>query len=187
MACTHCDHCELYAQFALNPALQIWQIHYCQADFSRCVRFQMSLRRETVPLNMLPNGTRVDLPRSTNDYTATALFNAILKQRIPMLESMLKSGIDVNVRNSEDMTPLMAAASSGSLKIISILLARGADPHAINAYGEDAAAIATRQGHADAARLLMTAKAGSARPGPATNKSSASRKSGGLFGFLRRG
>ena len=184
MACTHTETCELFAQFALNPALQVWQSHYCQGDSSRCVRLQMSIRGESVPLNLLPNGSRVEMPRSSNDYGATALFNAILKMRVSMVESLLKNGIDINVRNSDGMTPLMAAASTGNMQIIRILLAKGADAHAKNTLGENAGEMAARMGHTEAAKLLRIAKAGSARPRAAPETPDAPSSPKGLFGFL---
>jgi ankyrin repeat protein len=185
MACTHTEHCELFAQFALNPALQIWQSHYCQGDFKRCVRFQMSVRGESVPLNLLPNGSRVEMPRSSDDYGATALFNAILKMRVSMVESLLKHGIDINIRNSDGMTPLMAAASTGNMQIIRIILAKGADTHAISTLGENAGEMAARMGHTEAEKLLRIAKAGSARPHAVPETPDTSRSPKGLFGFLR--
>jgi ankyrin repeat protein len=185
MACTHTEHCELFAQFALNPALQIWQSHYCQGDFKRCVRFQMSVRGESVPLNLLPNGSRVEMPRSSDDYGATALFNAILKMRVSMVESLLKHGIDINIRNSDGMTPLMAAASTGNMQIIRIILAKGADTHAISTLGENAGEMAARMGHTEAAKLLRIAKAGSARPHAAPETPDTSKSPKGFFGFLR--
>lgn len=157
MACTHCDSCDLFPQFALNPALQVWQSHYCQGDHERCVRFQMSCRKESVPLNMLPNGSKVEVPRNSNDYGATALFNAIIKLRLPMVESLLKQGIDVNVRNSEGMTPLMAAASTGHKDLVKCLLRKGADVHAINNLGETANEVALRYGHQEVATMLQDA------------------------------
>lgn len=157
MPCTHIDTCELYAQFALNPALQVWHTHYCNREHSRCVRYQMSLRKETVPLNLLPNGTKVEIPRSSNDYAATALFNAILKSRTNMVASMLKNNLDVNLRNSDGVTPLMAAASTGNLEIVKMLLANGADPTIVNNMGENAIDIAQRSQHAEAAQLLRAA------------------------------
>lgn len=167
MSCTHSSTCELYTQFALNPALQVWQLHYCQGDFQRCVRFQMSLRKELVPLNLLPNGSKVELPRSDNDYNATALFSAILKSRVPLLGSLLKSGIDVNVRNTDGMTPLMAAASTGNLEIIRLLLAKNANAAATNKLGENPAAIALRSGHPQAASLLSAHKGSPEKAAPA--------------------
>lgn len=176
MGCTHCQSCELYAQFALNPALQLWQAHYCQGDHTRCVRFQMSLRKEPVPLNMLPNGTRVEIPRAANDYNATALFNAIIKLRLHMVESLLKT-TDVNIRNSEGNTPLMAAASTGDLRMIRMLLGKGADPRILNNLGETPAQVAVRHGHREAAAVLQAAvkSTGNAATGAA----------GGFFSRLR--
>lgn len=183
MSCTHCESCELYTQFALNPALQVWQTHYCQGEYTRCIRYQMSLRKEAVPLNMLPNGTRVDMPRSANDYSATALFNAILKSRTPMVSSLLKNGIDANVRNSDGMTPLMAAASTGNLEIIRMLLARGARVHITNSLGETPFDIAMRSGHNEAAAVLQAA-AVHAPTAPAAPAETAQR--GGWLGRLLR-
>lgn len=181
MACTHWESCELYAQFALNPALQVWQTHYCQGDHSRCVRYQMSLRKESVPLNMLPNGMKVEIPRSANDYSATALFNAILKLRVPMVESLLKNGIDVNVRNSDGITPLMAAASTGNVNVIGLLIARGADPHVVNGLGQNALDIANNSSHLDAAAMIRK-HAQAMKPGAATTEKGDS----GLFGRVIR-
>ncbi|OGI55940.1 MAG: hypothetical protein A2V58_02780 [Candidatus Muproteobacteria bacterium RBG_19FT_COMBO_61_10] len=157
MKCTHCEHCDLFPQFALNPALQVWQTHYCHGEYERCIRYQMSCRNETVPLNLLPNGSKVDLPRNSDEYGATALFNAILKSRTHMVESLFKHGVDVNVQNSDGMSPLMAAASTGNVEIVRMLVARGADLQAVNVLGETAKDIAVRFCRAEAASFLQTA------------------------------
>jgi ankyrin repeat protein len=157
MKCTHCEHCDLFPQFALNPALQVWQTHYCHGEYERCIRYQMSCRNETVPLNLLPNGSKVDLPRNSDEYGATALFNAILKSRTHMVESLFKHGVDVNVQNSDGMSPLMAAASTGNVEIVRMLVARGADLQAVNVLGETAKDIAVRFCRAEAAGFLQTA------------------------------
>lgn len=165
MKCTHCEHCDLFPQFALNPALQVWQTHYCHGDYQGCVRFQMSCRNESVPLNMLPNGTKVELPRSSTDYGATALFNAILKTRTHMIGSLFKHGVDVNVQNSDGMTPLMAAASTGNLPITRLLLAEGAATDTLNNFDETARDIALRYGHKELAKVLDEARHRVAPPG----------------------
>ncbi len=157
MKCTHCEHCDLFPQFALNPALQVWQTHYCHGEYERCIRYQMSCRNETVPLNLLPNGTKVDLPRNNDEYGATALFNAILKSRTHMVESLFKHGVDVNVQNSDGMSPLMAAASTGNVEIVRMLVANGADLQAVNVLGETAKDIAVRFCRAEAASFLQAA------------------------------
>lgn len=157
MKCTHCEHCDLFPQFALNPALQVWQTHYCHGEYERCIRYQMSCRNETVPLNLLPNGSKVEIPRDSNEYGATALFNAILKSRIHMIESLFKHGVDVNIQNGDGMSPLMAAASTGNLDVVRLLLAKGANPRTVNVLGETAKDIAVRFGHAEAAICLQAA------------------------------
>jgi ankyrin repeat protein len=157
MACTHVDSCELFAQFALNPALKVWQFHYCDQDFKRCARYQLSLTGAAVPLNLLPNGSRVEAARSDADYGATAIFNAILKRRMPMIESLLRTGMDINIRDSRGMTPLMAAAATGDVEIVKFLLKKKAAPQLKSTAGETAYEIATRAGFGNVAALLASA------------------------------
>jgi hypothetical protein len=157
MSCTHVDSCELFAQFALNPALQVWQVHYCDQDFKRCARYQLSLTGAAVPLNLLPNGSRVEAARSDADYGATAIFNAILKRRMPMIESLLRTGMDVNIRDSRGMTPLMAAAATGDVEIVRYLLKKKATPQLKSSAGETAQEIAVRAGFSNVAALLASA------------------------------
>jgi ankyrin repeat protein len=154
MACTHISHCELYAQFAFNSALEIWKTHYCEGDFTRCARYQLALADQPVPLNLLPNGTKVEAPRAEAEYGATAMFNAILKHRASMVVSLLRAGVNVNIQNSEGATPLMAAASTGDVQILRMLLAKGADPVIVNHLGETAHDMALRGGFKEAAELL---------------------------------
>ena len=154
MACSHAKTCELFAQFALNPALKVWQMHYCDADHKRCARYGLAARGSPVPLNLLPNGQTVGAPRSSSAYGAAALFNAILKKRIRMVVSLLRTGVDTNLRNSDGMTPLMAAASIGSVEIVKLLLGKGADARAVSAQGETAFAVAQRHGFARVADVL---------------------------------
>lgn len=157
MACTHVDNCELFAQFALNPALRVWQVHYCDQEFKRCARFQLSLTGAAVPLNLLPNGSRVEAARSDADYGATAIFNAILKRRMPMIESLLRTGMNVNIRDSRGMTPLMAAAATGDVEIVGYLLKKKAAPQLKSTAGETAYEIAVRAGFNNVAALLASA------------------------------
>lgn len=158
MACSHTKNCELFAQFALNPALKIWQTHFCEADFTQCARFKLSKQGAPVPLNLLPNGKKVEAPRSSSAYGAAALFNAILKDRMHMVESLLRTGVDINTRNTEGITPLMAAASIGNPDIIQMLLAKGGDVNATNSQGETAYDIAMRSGHEYEAALLRSGR-----------------------------
>lgn len=156
MACTHIENCELFAQFALNPALQVWQVHYCEQGFKRCARYQLALAGSAVPLNLLPNGSRVEAARSDAEYGATAMFNAILKRRLPMVESLLRTGLDVNIRDGRAMTPLMAAAATGDADLVRFLLEKRAARHLRSSAGETAYEIARRAGSNDVAALLAS-------------------------------
>ncbi len=170
MGCSHTKNCELFPQFALNPALKVWQVHFCEGEFSRCARYQLSLQGKTVPLNLLPNGKRVETPRSSNAYGAAALFNAILKDRAHMVESLLRTGVNIGTRNAEGMTPLMAAASRGNIAIIRLLLTRGSELNATNLHGSNAYDIAVQNGFPEAAELIAASggrATGTSTPAPA--------------------
>jgi ankyrin repeat protein len=51
--------------------------------------------------------------RSKTAHGAAALFTAILKGRIAVVQSLLNQGVNVNVRTISGKTPLMAAAYKG--------------------------------------------------------------------------
>ncbi len=55
--CPQVSSCALYARFSQASFLRIWQITYCEADFTRCERFQRLNAGAEVPANLLPNGT----------------------------------------------------------------------------------------------------------------------------------
>ena len=51
----------MFELFRLKSALKVWQIHYCEGTFDKCVRFQRSCAAETVPPNLLPNGDTLEV------------------------------------------------------------------------------------------------------------------------------
>ena len=160
MECSHAKSCELFAQFALNPALKVWQIHYCNCEkHTVCARYQLSLQGQTVPLNLLPNGKMVEAPRDNSTYGGAALYNAILKDRTSMVESLLKNGVEINIKTADGTTPLMAAAARGNTDIINLLLSKGADVNAVNNAGETAFKVAMRYGFAPVAEMLKSSGA----------------------------
>lgn len=138
MTCSHTGSCELFAQFALNPALKVWQVHYCEGNYQQCARYQQSLSGASVPLNLLPNGARVEAPRSSDAYGAAALFNAILKDRGSMVESLLRHKVDVNATNADGTTALMVAVSKGNADLVQLLMRHGADPRVRDSSGRSA-------------------------------------------------
>ena len=156
MACSHVTSCELFVQFALNPALDLWKAHYCEGDFKRCARYVGSSAGQVIPLTLLPNGKNVRIGLTKTDSGTTALFNAILKGRSRMIRSLVRAGVDVNDRNIEGLTPLMVAAERGDTDVIAALIAEGADLHATDLDGKTAYDVALHCGHQEAAQRLQT-------------------------------
>ena len=155
MSCSHVRNCELFVQFALNPALDVWKDHYCEGMYLQCARYQRSNAGQSVPLTLLPNGKIVGLTVSGSRAGEIALFNAIVKNRVRMLGSLLKIGVDINAKNIEGITPLMAAAEHGYTEIVEFLLEHGADARQKNFDGETAFDIAVAAGHEGIATLLL--------------------------------
>ncbi|HEB57198.1 MAG TPA: ankyrin repeat domain-containing protein [Gammaproteobacteria bacterium] len=142
----------------MEPSLQLWKQRYCVAEFEQCARYQFALDGKSVPLALLPNGRRVK-QRSKEQLSAAALFNAILKQRVPMVRSMLKTGLpSERVMSSDGMTPLMAAATVGNIELVKIMLEHGCNPHATNTGGESALDIALSFSFEDCARVIEKAQ-----------------------------
>lgn len=159
MNCTHSKNCQLYAQFAMEPSLRLWKQRYCMGDYEQCARYQLALEGKSVPLALLPNGRRVK-QRSKEQISSAAIFNAILKQRVPMVRSMLKTGMpSERIVTSDGMTPLMASASVGNVELVEIMLEHGCNPHAKNTKGETAVEIAQRSKFEDCVKMIEKAQA----------------------------
>jgi len=154
MSCSHIKSCELFVQFALNPALDIWKDYYCEGDFASCARFKKSKSGRMIPLTLLPNGSIIKEGGDDSSCGSIAIFNAILKDRKRMVASLLKVGIDINGKNIDGITPLMAAAQYGRNEIAKVLLDNGADLHAENVYGETALQIAEKRGFPAVVKIL---------------------------------
>ncbi len=95
--------------------------------------------------------------RSQSVHGAAALFNAILKGRVAVVQTLLAQGANVNARTVSGKTPLMAAAYKGYSDIVQLLLENGADPNAHDAKGDTALKIAERNGYTRIADLLRYA------------------------------
>ena len=48
--------CPLFPLFSTQAFLRVWQMNYCESDFTRCARFKAAQRGETVRPTLLPNG-----------------------------------------------------------------------------------------------------------------------------------
>lgn len=154
MVCSHINNCELFTQFALNPALGLWKDHYCKGNYRRCTRFQISGKGQPIPLTLLPNGKRVRVLHSREEMGVLAIFNAITKDRAHMVGSLIRAGANPDAKNIEGITPLMAAARQGATDIVKLLIERGASITTRNIDGLTAYDIARHSGQDDIARLL---------------------------------
>jgi len=101
--------------------------------------------------------------RSKTAHGAAALFTAILKGRIAVVQSLLNQGVNVNVRTVSGKTPLMAAAYKGYSDIVQMLLDNGADMSSTDGRGDTAEKIAERGGYS---RIVELLKKGSTSANP---------------------
>ena len=157
MSCSHSSSCPLFAQFAMEPALAIWKKHFCDGEYTNCARYQLGLKGEVVPLTLLPNGKAIEHKvKSKEEIGGTALFNAILKNRTPMVKSMFSSKMaTVDVVANDGSTPLMVAASIGNVEIIEFLLSVGCNPFKTNNDGYDALIVAQKKNFPDCEKVLQ--------------------------------
>ena len=154
MPCNHIESCELFTQFALNPALRLWQESFCQGEFTRCKRFQNSQKGLPIPLTLLPNGKILSVLHSQDELGAVAIFNAIVKKRAHMVRSLIKAGANPNAKNVEGKTPLMLAAELDCLEIVELLIEKNVDALAQTVQGETAYDLAVKRGHTKIAAVL---------------------------------
>lgn len=157
MACSHVQSCELFVQFALNPALELWKKKYCNDDYSTCIRYKTALSGKQVPLTLLPNGKSIQISLSQDELATTALFNCIEKNRLRMAASLIKSvGVNINACNVEGTTALMAAVENGSIEMVQLLLKFNPETDLENIHGQTAFDIAVEK--KDPVRIKLLAK-----------------------------
>ncbi|HEA64703.1 MAG TPA: ankyrin repeat domain-containing protein, partial [Candidatus Aminicenantes bacterium] len=107
------------------------------------------------------------------EYTAVAqgpyglsfpIPRAISGSHTQVIQALLASGADVNVKDINGFTPLIGAAATGKMEIVDVLLKHGADPNARSydvrapVYGRgkvSALILASISGFADIVQILM--------------------------------
>jgi hypothetical protein len=100
--------------------------------------------------------TGIDKPKSSSRHGAVALFNAVAKGQMSIAQSLLKTGVNVNVRTVDGTTPLMAAAKKGYSDLAKVLLDNGADATARDSKGNTALSIALSGGYTRTADLIKS-------------------------------
>ena len=165
MACTHMSNCELYVQFAADPSIEVWKAHFCAGDYKKCARYQRSLTGAAVPLTLLPNGKEILDNINTVDVGINALFNAIQKDRLPMVKAIMKAKVGSGtMANSVGVTPLMYAAGLGRTEIVRTFLLGGCNPHYICHQGKTARDYASEKGFKECAAVLQSAMDNTSAP-----------------------
>jgi ankyrin repeat protein len=99
-------------------------------------------------------------PNAVTGDNLSALSLAIANGSTAMVELLLKAGAKANTLEPSGETMLMSAAAVGVPGIITALLDHGAEVDALDRdYGQTALMVAAREGHAEAAQLLLDAGA----------------------------
>ncbi len=93
---------------------------------------------------------------SVDKLGRSALFLAVDRQNLEVVQALLAAGADPNVG---DIRPLMLAASYGSDPIVRVLIKSGATVNALSPHGETALFFAVHYEHLDAVRTLICAGA----------------------------
>jgi len=156
MSCSHIEGCELFVQFALNPALDIWKEKYCNGVYVKCARYKMSGEHQPVPVTLLPNGKMISSARSQEQFALTVLFNSIEKHRTRMVESIIRhtQGINLDETNVEGTSALMAAVEANSEDIVKLLLEHNVDTNLKNIHGQTAYDLAVEYDYSNLMSLL---------------------------------
>ena len=83
---------------------------------------------------MLPSGLEPKI-RKQNPEATRVLLNAIERGNIAYVKTVLGMDFDLDTIDDEGMSPLMRAAQRGDLKIVQMILKRGASPSLGGPYG----------------------------------------------------
>lgn len=88
------------------------------------------------------------------------LYHAAWHGNVEVAKTLMKNfHVDVNAKNSFDMTALMAAASIGSTNMVKLLIERGADVNIKSIDGRTALMKAAEKGHVNVVQALLEAGA----------------------------
>ena len=104
------------------------------------------------------------------------LYLALLEEKpdTRIAEFLLARGTDINHKNREGKTALIAASARGHLDLVKLLVARGADIAVRDRNNRDALSWAAQSGHGEIADLLVKkgAKSQAVKPAPAKKEGS---------------
>ena len=129
------------------------------------ITYDLDCGDETITLELLDDGTLISYgfdiesemiakemgfePHPCFKAMDNALWKAVLKRNIEILEILLIAGANIHKWNDQ---ALKWASENGHADVVKILLEYGADAHAWNDY---ALQVASEKGHADVVELLL--------------------------------
>jgi len=112
-------------------------------------------------VKLVPTGLE-PRPKEKSAEGVRALFYAIEKNNLVYAQKVLGMNFDPNLHHDNGYTPLAYAAMKGSVPMIELLLAHGADAGVATREGDTPVELALRFGHTDVAELLRDARRGRA-------------------------
>jgi hypothetical protein len=89
--------------------------------------------------------------RSTNGE----IFSAVTNGNVQQVEAFLSKGADIDSRDKEGRTLLMASSYAGQFEVVKLLLEKGADINAKDKDGDTALMLAASKGHLKVVSLLL--------------------------------
>lgn len=118
-------------------------------------RFLLAARNAdpTALARSLQDGAMVN---SRNRLGESALIILLKKNSVDLAQVVLDRGADVNQAAVNGLTPLMTAAFNGQTNMALQLLAKKADPRALDQLQKNAMTYAAGEGHTDIVTLLLT-------------------------------
>lgn len=121
-------------------------------------------------IKLLPSGLDPKKPKPNPEATHV-LLNAIERNNLPYIKTVLSMAFDLDVAGDKGLTPLMQAAEQGLPNVVDMILAHGATASLAGPQGR-ASELALRNGHqAVAERLKAAEEAEAARAAKARSES----------------
>jgi len=99
------------------------------------------------------------LTAGTPVETGNALHEAVGRDKLDVVNLLLKNDADVNWKDEYGQSLVMEAASGHHMEVLAALIAAGADVNAPNQYRITPLAVAAEQGHLDEVNMLVAAGA----------------------------
>lgn len=96
-------------------------------DGSLLIRYCRYSENDPIAHFLLNNGAKPDTLRSAAGRTALHVAAAYYACE-PLCTALLNAGADINARTNDGTTPLMLAAKSAKLRLVKLLIEKGADP-----------------------------------------------------------